>query len=147
MRKTLERLSLSLDEYEAIRLADYLGMEHEEASGLMEISRSTFTRLLERARKRLASFIVEGRELHIEGGRVHFQGNLLQCVSCGHVFAFPLGKRAVRCENCGAEELVDFAGGFGHGECCDQFVTRQRKGKGKSGTIGNMVKQRRNEEV
>lgn len=142
----MERLSLSLDEYEAVRLADYLGLEHEGASEMMKISRSTFTRLLERARRRLAAFIVEGRELHIEGGRVHFEGNLLQCVSCGHVFPFPLGKSAPRCEQCGGGDLVDFAGGFGHGKCCNQFFSNGRPDGGNGENSGSRVR-RKNEEA
>ncbi|MCK4466044.1 MAG: DUF134 domain-containing protein, partial [Bacteroidales bacterium] len=39
----LERTYLSLDEFEAFRLADFVGLSHAEASDEMEISRSTFT--------------------------------------------------------------------------------------------------------
>ena len=40
--RSLEPISLSIDEFEAIRLADYKGLNHEEAAEEMEISRSTF---------------------------------------------------------------------------------------------------------
>jgi len=47
---------LTIDEYEAIRLADYFGNEHLEAAKKMEISRSTFTRLIKNAHKKIAEF-------------------------------------------------------------------------------------------
>ena len=59
-RKYLSQTSLSLDEYEALRLADYESLSHNEAADEMEISRSTFTRLIEHARKKIASFIIKG---------------------------------------------------------------------------------------
>ncbi len=38
----LKKISLSIDEYEAFRLADYVGLSHDDASNEMDISRSTF---------------------------------------------------------------------------------------------------------
>jgi len=54
--KLLNITLLSLDEYEAFRLADQVGLSHIEAAEQMEISRSTFTRLIEKARKKIADF-------------------------------------------------------------------------------------------
>lgn len=42
----LEQVRLSLDEFEAIRLADHIGLSHEEAAGRMGISRPTFLAVL-----------------------------------------------------------------------------------------------------
>ena len=54
--KQLEQIFLSIAEYEAIRLTDYEGMDHSKAAKLMKISRPTFTRLIEKARKKTADF-------------------------------------------------------------------------------------------
>lgn len=51
---------MPLEEYEAIRLVDYEGMTHEEASQSMGVSRPTLTRIYEQARINLATAIVEG---------------------------------------------------------------------------------------
>ena len=72
----LEELILTIDEYEAIRLADYLGYNHLNASKEMNISRSTFSRLVDKARNKIASFIIEGKELDIAGGSVRFSKDL-----------------------------------------------------------------------
>lgn len=114
----LETVVLELDEYEAIRLADYEGLEHEEASEAMEISRSTFTRLVERARKKVASMLINGAKLTIDGGSVHFKENLYQCVECRHLFRASLNEEHEQCPLCHSSHLVNFALGFGHGRCC-----------------------------
>jgi uncharacterized protein len=120
-RSDLDNIALSLDEYEAIRLADYAQMDHEEAAAEMEISRSTFTRLLEKARAKVSAFLIEGRELSIEGGCVHFRANVFRCASCGHMFNIGIAKGLDSCPNCGSASLLDMAGGYGHGKCCRKF--------------------------
>lgn len=62
----LDEVGLSLDEFEAIRLADYEGLYHEQAAEKMNISRPTFGRILGEARRKLAEAIVDGKALKIE---------------------------------------------------------------------------------
>jgi len=62
----LEEVNLSLDELEAIRLADYEGLYHEQAAEKMNISRPTFGRILNEARRKLAEVFVAGKALKIE---------------------------------------------------------------------------------
>ncbi len=116
--KDLEQVVLSLDEFEAIRLSDFLGMSQEEAAGEMEISRPTFTRLIEVARKKLSDFLINGKNLRLEGGNIHFRQNILKCNTCGHMFHISLSTEIIHCPHCGSSELVNLAGGFGHGKCC-----------------------------
>ncbi len=116
--KNLEHISLSLDEFESLRLADHVGLSHEEASEEMGISRSTFSRLVERARKTISVFLIEGRALTVEGGNIHFRNNLIKCNNCGHMFKTHIEDQFNNCPNCGSDNLVNLAGGFGHGICC-----------------------------
>ena len=62
----LDEVVLNLDELEAIRLADYEGMYHEQAAEKMNISRPTFGRILSEARRKVAEVIVEGKALNIK---------------------------------------------------------------------------------
>jgi predicted DNA-binding protein (UPF0251 family) len=62
----LEEVFLSLDELEAIRLADYEGFYHEKAAEQMNISRATFGRILDGARRKVADAIMNGKALQIE---------------------------------------------------------------------------------
>ena len=68
----LEEVVLCLDEYEAIRLADYEQLYQEEAAGRMNISRQTFGRIIETAHKKIADVLMNGKALKIEGGEVAF---------------------------------------------------------------------------
>jgi len=123
-RRLLKRIELTLDEYEAIRLADYDGLEHLEASEKMSISRSTFTRLIERARHKMAEVLIDGREMVIEGGNIDFVNTLLRCVDCGEFMPGPLEPDVTRCRDCGSGNIEDLAvRSFGRG----------RRGMGRCG--------------
>ncbi|MDD3089132.1 MAG: DUF134 domain-containing protein [Candidatus Omnitrophica bacterium] len=64
----VESTYVSIDEFEAIRLADLEGLSHAEASRKMKISRPTFTRILESAHKKVADGLVNIKAIRIEGG-------------------------------------------------------------------------------
>jgi predicted DNA-binding protein (UPF0251 family) len=68
--RQLAEVVVTLDEFEALRLADREGLYHEEAAARMGISRATFGRIVESARRKVAGVLVEGRALRIEGGPV-----------------------------------------------------------------------------
>ncbi|MCU7496244.1 MAG: DUF134 domain-containing protein [Ignavibacteria bacterium] len=61
----LEEVVLETDEFEAVRLADLLGMKQEEAALSMNISRATFGRIVSKARKKLAESIINGKAIRI----------------------------------------------------------------------------------
>ena len=80
----LEEIVLNLDEFEAIRLADYEELYQEDAAMKMNISRQTFGRIIEAAHKKIADVLINGKALKIEGGTV----SLDETKSCCH------GKKA-----------------------------------------------------
>ena len=63
-----EPLLLTVEEYEAVRLMDHLGLNQEEAAVQMDVARTTVQRIYAQARRKLAAFLVEGRPLQIVGG-------------------------------------------------------------------------------
>jgi predicted DNA-binding protein (UPF0251 family) len=65
---SIEKLSLLIDELETIRLIDYLGYTQEEASVQMNVARTTVQRIYNDARKKLASSLIDGKIIVIEGG-------------------------------------------------------------------------------
>ena len=69
-RVELEEVALTLDELEAVRLADLNGLYQEEAAPKMDISRSAFARILKSARRKIADALVHGKSLRLEGGPV-----------------------------------------------------------------------------
>jgi predicted DNA-binding protein (UPF0251 family) len=64
----LEVVNLTVDEFEAVRLADYEGLYQEKAAEKMGISRPTFGNIVESARKKIADALVNSRAIRIEGG-------------------------------------------------------------------------------
>jgi len=59
---------LKVEEFEAIRLIDYAGMDQKQAAKVMKISQQTFSRVLKSARKGLAEAMVKGDIIRIKGG-------------------------------------------------------------------------------
>lgn len=100
----LEEVALSVDELEAMRLADLEGLYQDEAAARMEVSRPTFARIVESARRKVARAVVEGRALRIGGGPVAFAGERrFRCEACGHAWSAPFGTgRPAGCPACGA---------------------------------------------
>ncbi len=77
---------MNMEEYESIRLSDYLNLTQLEASRMLNVSRPTFTRIYHAARKKVAQAFVENRGLLISGGNVVFQDEWFACSSCESVF-------------------------------------------------------------
>lgn len=64
----LNEVDLSVEGYEALRLADHEGLKHEDAAVQMQVSRQTFGRMLSQARQTVAEALVSGFALRIRGG-------------------------------------------------------------------------------
>ena len=78
----LEEVVLTLDEFEAVRLADFDGLYQEDGAKKMDISRQTFGRIIETAHKKIADVLINGKALKIEGGDVSIEE--MKRVRCPH---------------------------------------------------------------
>jgi len=63
---------LTVDELEALRLADVKGMSQEGAAAKMNVSRATFGRIVAQARKKVADALIHGKSIGIQGGAVRY---------------------------------------------------------------------------
>ena len=70
----LEEVILTLPELESLRLKDAEGLDQNQAAEKMQISQPTFHRLVLEARKKVASALVKGRAIKIEGGNYKMPG-------------------------------------------------------------------------
>ena len=77
-------ITMTLDEYEAIRLIDLEGMSQEGCAESMDVARTTAQAIYNSARVKLAECLINGHELRIEGGEyILCQGEKLRC-KCNH---------------------------------------------------------------
>jgi len=65
---SLKEVNLTLDELEAVRLADLEGEDQVKAAQKMKISQSTFQRILTKARQKIAGALVNGQAISVKGG-------------------------------------------------------------------------------
>jgi len=72
----LKNVTLTVDELEAIRLADFQGLYQERAAEKMNISRQTFGRIIESAHTKIADALVNGKALSIQGGSIRFDSTV-----------------------------------------------------------------------
>ncbi len=63
-----DEVKLKFEELEALRLADLGGMRQKDAARHMGISRQSFGRVSQKARKTVADALVHGKIIRIDGG-------------------------------------------------------------------------------
>jgi len=108
----LAEVCLTVDEREALRLADFLGMSHEEAGRQMGVSRATFGRIVQRARKIVADAIINGKAVRVEGGNYKMvsRTRIFKCRSCDHEWEEPFGTgRPKKCRGCGGDDFYRYS--------------------------------------
>lgn len=110
---------LNYEEYEAIRLSDFELYGQVEAARIMEVSRPTYARVYESARRKVAQAFVLGRPIVFEGGKVYFDSEWYACNSCGCWFnKLDKEQEVVNCALCGSSN-VD--------QCIDDVQTTSNK--------------------
>ena len=104
----LEEVRLTVDEREAIRLSDLLGMSHEEAGRCMGVSRATFGRIIQNGRRAIADALINGKAINVEGGnyRIVTQSRIFKCRNCNHMWQEEKGTgRPRQCTKCKKNDL------------------------------------------
>ncbi len=100
---------INYEEYEAIRLSDYELNGHVEASRIMGISRPTYTRIYESARRKVAQAFVLGKTIVFEGGKVYFDSEWYTCSNCGCWFNHPAKEEEIKnCTLCGSADIEQY---------------------------------------
>jgi uncharacterized protein len=131
----LVEIVMTIDEIEAVRLADFEGLYQEQAAKKMKISRQTFGNIIGSARRKIADFLLNGKILRIEGGTLKMEERKFKCSDCQNEWAVPFGTpRPEGCPKCKSanfhrEDSTGIAGpagkGRGKGRCCNM----RQKGK------------------
>ena len=79
----LDEINLLIEEAEAIRLKDLEGLEQEDCAQRMNVSRTTFSRILDSARQKVADVLLNGKAIRIEGGNFEMAVRRFRCIA-GH---------------------------------------------------------------
>ncbi len=124
----LEEVVVTVDEFEAVRLADLECLYQEQAAEKMNVSRQTFGRIIESAHKKVAEALVQGKALKIEGGEFEIAAmRRFMCDDCQHSWEVPYGMgRPGDCPSCKSSSIHRAQGdrgyargpGRGQGRCC-----------------------------
>jgi uncharacterized protein len=133
---SLDEVTMAIDEFEAIRLADLEGLYQEVAAERMEISRATFGRILESGRRKVAEALVNGMALKIEGGEVAMAGQrLFRCNNCQHAWSVAYGTgRPAECPQCKSSNICRAAEERGQGR--GTRAGHRRRFRGRRGMRG-----------
>ena len=100
-----QAIELLYEEYEAIKLADYDFMNHQQAAELMGISRPTFARIYESARRKIALALVETKEIKTVFGNAWLDKNWYICNTCHARFTIPKTINEHKCPVCSSKEI------------------------------------------
>ena len=106
----LQEVRLTIDELEALRLADLNGLSHEKAGKEMGVSRATFGRIVEAARRIVADALINGKAINVKGGSYKLAGTRQSrpfiCDQCRSAWHEPPGTgRPNKCPECGSAHL------------------------------------------
>ena len=66
--RTLEGVTLTLDEFEVLRLCFHVGCDQKKIARQMKLHQSTISRILNSAHKKIADALVNIKAIKIEGG-------------------------------------------------------------------------------
>ncbi len=98
-------VELLYEEYEALKLTDYDLMSHHEACELMGVSRPTFARIYESARRKIAKAMVEAREIKTVYGNATMDKDWFECNECHARFTIPGKNKKQVCPVCSSEKV------------------------------------------
>jgi predicted DNA-binding protein (UPF0251 family)/predicted RNA-binding Zn-ribbon protein involved in translation (DUF1610 family) len=133
--RDLAEVRLGLDEVEAIRLKDLVGLEQEECAARMGVAQSTFQRILTAARNKVASALIEGKALRVEGGNYLISPLVFTCEACNTEWTNE--DRALtepECPKCGNKKLTSSRVPLEpQGEAGFACRNRHRHGRGRGG--------------
>lgn len=103
--KSRKSIDLLYEEYESLKLADYDFLNHTEAAELMGVSRPTFARIYESARRKIALALVETKEIKTVFGNAVMDKNWFLCSKCHARFNIPEAVEKEICPACNSEHV------------------------------------------
>lgn len=114
-------IELYFEEFEALKLTDYENLKHCDACQKMGVSRATFARIYETARRKIAQAMVECLEIRTVAGNSFFDAHEISCANCKSEFRVAVDSNIEHCPKCRQK---------GHGcakRCCKRIDNQNIK--------------------
>lgn len=110
-RCQLEEEVLKVEEIEAVRLKDLVGLNQDECAERMQVSRQTFQRILTDARIKIARALIKGRAIRAAGGDFTRHVCRVHCPRCNKDWEesyekFKTERNDYRCPKCGSGDIT-----------------------------------------
>jgi predicted DNA-binding protein (UPF0251 family) len=103
--ESLEPITITLDEFEAIRLRDYHDIQQKRSAEIMGISQPTFHRIYNSVRKKISKALIEGNTIIIVGDDFITDKKRYKCNVCGFEW-LSQEKEYDHCLDCESENIV-----------------------------------------
>lgn len=104
----IEKIKLTFEEYESIRLVTYNKLPQKKAAEQMNVSRPTLTRIYNKALKNIATAFIEGKAIEFEGGNYELDKDWYRCKKCHNLIEN--SRNNIKCETCtdyNKDELIN----------------------------------------
>lgn len=119
-RSNSEEIQLNIEELEAMRLKDIEGLNQEECALRMQVSRQTFQNIIDEARKKVVTALVDDRPIYIGGGNYTRSPCILECLDCGQETLVHFEEEMRQCTHCGSDKLICYK----HCVKCERYAKR-----------------------
>ena len=103
--ETKREFVLKIEELEAMRLKDVLGLSQNECAEKMNVSRQTFQKIIDSARNKVALALVGGAGIRISGGSFVTRKCKIMCMDCGHTYEPSFEDDKMVCPKCGSQKI------------------------------------------
>lgn len=104
-----DAITITIAEFEAMRLKHFLGLNQKEAAERMGVSQPTFSRILENAHQKNTIALLEGKEIKVYGGKFEHKPSFkgYGCLNCNYEWEDPEAKKdqKVSCVKCNSKNV------------------------------------------
>lgn len=118
----IEDIIIKVEELEAMRLKDIEELKQEECAEKMHVSRQTFQNIIDSARKKLATALIEGKAINISGGNYTRNVCHFNCLACGNIYEIKYEEDRNICPVCGSERVICSKKSNFCNKVCNKFV-------------------------
>ena len=102
-------ISLTVAEFEAMRLKHYIRFPQKDASSKMGVSQPTFSRILESAHQKVTRALIEGKDIRVFGGNVQYKERFIGygCLECNTEWEDETASKTKKtnCPKCSSDKV------------------------------------------